>query len=273
MALQFQRKFQYKGITIRDLILPSPDEVAAISEIKVFKFEPIISLGFSAAQAEFLARRRVYGDLEGFNWFVDKKSVWHLGAESGTILVGVCDDKAATTRRNLIRTLTYICETFDLGLNQICLTFNDLELFEELSEFIHSKELPKITEEEIEELVDIPKQEIIPAITCSLYKCGEWGSVAAASPIEAIKIHSSVGKLSYRVFAKGTWFPWVGGNEQSGVFTYPIKGFQFDFQDDEFELQYRCTLVNGEEKDWRNTSLQIPYKKNIANLEFKLVKK
>lgn len=270
MPLQPQFTSICNGLLVNNLIFPSIDVPAAINLIKVYQLPELTFGAFTTTQAEFMSRQCVFENFERFNWFVDNWTAWNLGNDSKEIKVGLCG-KSKTARRNLRKILVYLCRTYNLGLNQIYLSFSDPQLFEELGKFIETKEIPK--DQLFKDVLELPKQTFIPKITCEVYTMGEWQQSTNESQIEAIKIHATGGELRYRVFSKNCWFPWAKDGEQSGSFTYPIKGFQFVYDSEDYELWYRCTLINGETKDWRNTSLKIPYKKIITGLEFKLEKK
>lgn len=271
MPLQPQFTSVCNGLLVNNLILTPPEQKpAAINLIKVYQLPELTFGAFTTTQAEFMSRQCVYENFERFNWFIDNWTAWNLGNDSKEIKVGLCG-KNESARRNLKKILIYLCRTYNLGLNQIYLSFSDPQLFKELGKFIEAKEIPK--SQLFTDVLDIPKQTFIPKVTYEVYTMGQWQQSTNESQIEAIKIHATGGKLTYRVFSKNCWFPWVKDGEQSGSFTYPIKGFQYIYDSDDYELWYRCTLINGEVKDWRNTSLKIPYKKIITGLEFKLEKK
>lgn len=260
MPLTPQSIEKYNSLKVNKYILNSKKEKPTSIEIKLFDE---LYIGSFTSLAEFMSRRCFFNEMEPPHYFVDNISAWKLLEGGPVITIVICGEKG---KCNAIKLIKVLCQQFNLGINQITLGFEDLTFVKQINSFLEIKELP------IQDLIEIPKIKIEPKISFEVYTQGKWQKPIQGYPIEAIKIRITGGGLKYRVYTRNQWLEWTS-EDSSGILSYPIKGFQFDYQQPDYNLAYRCHFMNSGYSQWRNASIAKPYNKIIDDFEFRIEQK
>lgn len=245
------------GIKINFFKLTEVDTSKKPSKIEIRCFEQIKNSPYPYF-AEFMTRRVIYDDVPPPTFFVDNLEAWKLKDEGEVIQIVICGEKG---KDKAIKLIKLICNTYNLGLNQLAIFFNDYDFIQKLKGFLEFKKveyvLPNIEE---------------PKIALKTFVKGQWQEPILGQPVESISLKVTDGGLKYRVFSRKQWLPWVENGQPTGIKGYPIKGFQVDFKHENYKVIYRCHLLNNKYTNWESTSSQRLYNQIIDSFEFKLEK-
>lgn len=143
------------------------------------------------------------------------------------------------------------------------------EFQEKLFEKANKQKIEKIAFDLLEK-----KIEIIPKIEIEVSINGTWQTPDSIHSFNGIKLKTNIGELSYRVHHNGqTWSPWTSNGQCAGLPFGNIDGFQFEFNSEDYIMEFRPILRGRGTLQWKGSYLQIPYNIEILNLEFRFIKR
>ena len=217
--------------------------------------------------AEYFMRQQLRGLMKPFNadYYVDHLSIWEAAPAHRKVLkIGICGTRKGIDKK-VILLVTTLAKKFKIAQNQIFFFGVSEELKEKFFEKADKQKIEKITFE-----IPAVKPKIIPKINCEVLINGTWQTPDLIHNFTKLKIETNIGELHYRVHHSGqTWSPWVSNGQCAGLPFGSIDGFQFEFNSEEYIMEFRPTLQGHGALQWKSSYLQVPYGFDIINIDFR----
>lgn len=231
---------------------------------------PDIIVKSNTTMEEYYMRQQLKGLLEPFyaHYYVGKRTIWSVAPAQHKILkVGICGNNSRSYL-NTIKLLIFLSKKYTIGLNQIFFSFKNEEFFEIFKEEAQKHEIKEIKLEIKEE------KEIIPQVYYKVLINNNWQIPDDQHYINGLQIKCNVGIINYRIhYYNREWSKWVGNNEKIYSNDAYADGFQLEFIDDKYQLEFTVLLEGRGKINWRSKSQFSPYGKLIKSIDFRLRKK
>lgn len=256
MILSPVATFKEDEITIYQFYHPLEKETKP-EKIKVFLFNTF-KLTSLTSFGEFLCRRMYYNETPKSTFVIDKFNIWQNQPLDKNISIVLCGTESFGLGSKFIN---FLLKKFKLNKDIIFLNFEDSDFIKKINNVtFNKKELKTFILENLK---------ITPKVTVDIFKKGQWNTDDTDSFIEKIKIKVNIGQIKYRVFTKGKWQNWVNNNEETGIENYYIKGFQFQYIDDNYTLFYQCK-INNKYTNLKETCKDKEFKYYIQDIKMEL---
>lgn len=268
MPLKSQREYG-KGILINNVESNNIKEEIPFN-IYVYQLPEII-VKSNTTMGEYYTRQQLRGLMEPFNcdYYVDKLSAWCIYPAYHKVLkIGICgfDNKVY---KNVIKLLIYLAKKYNITIDRIFFKFNNEELIENFKNEAYNNNI-----EEIHFKIEEPKFHISPRCQREVMINRSWQEPDYINPITGIKVSVNIGELHYRVhYYQQDWSKWVNNGEELYSQTINIDGFQFQYDAEDYELEFQTLLQGRGKTQWKNKSLTVPYNQFIKDIDFRLIKK
>lgn len=217
--------------------------------------------------AEYMMRQQTLGLMEPLtiDYYVDHLSIWEAIPSYHKVLkIGICGTRKGVEKK-AISLIIALAKKFNIAQNRI--------FFYRVSESFQQKLFEKADKQKIEKVAfEIPevKKKIQPKIEVEVLINGSWQLPDSIHSFNGIKLKTNIGNITYRVHNKNqTWSAWASNGQCAGLPFGEIDGFQFEFNSEDYIMEFRPTLQGRGALQWRNSYLQIPYNINILNIDFR----
>lgn len=231
---------------------------------------PDIIVKSNTTMEEYYMRQQLKGLMTPFNadFYVGKRTIWSLVPVQHKILkVGICGSNSKTYL-NTVKLLIFLSKKYTIGLNQILFTFQNEELFGLLKNEASQHDIKEVKLEIKEEV------EILPQVYYKVLINNNWQIPDDQHYINGLQIKTNIGILNYRVhYYNREWSKWVGNNEQIYSNDAYVDGFQLEFVDEKYMLEFTVLLEGRGRIQWKSKSQFSPYGKFLKSIDFRLRKK
>ena len=260
----FEHLFGF-GVNVCELPL---DSVATPSSIRVEQFDEEEQLSRFMNQGEYFLRRAFYGDMEPPHFICYGSSIIRLlpvqGQQIRILLIG------SKSKKKCASFVKALAKNLKLGLDRIEVNFIDPDFLQILQKGIEKTTAP--AQDILKDQMIVMEKKIEPKVKFEVFTQGKWQQPIEGSSINGIKLKVLGCNIRYRIYSRNEWWPWVENGDCAGLLTYPIKGLQFEFENEKYELLYKFHFLNKEKIDWRGT-MKNPTRRIIDGIDFKLKKK
>lgn len=290
MSISPNKTYREKGLKINEAYIARPlgrpmDKVKGVCLYLL----PTIPLKSIQTQAEsYISHIKYYDKTFVPHWIVDNFACWNivsnsiqsnhsLKSEENKYYIGVA--LCGHNKQSLLKGIILICillKKFNLGLNQIRFkgSFSD-EFKNELEEKVKSNQIPlykeipiEVKEEKV--VVAAPR---VPELKYDVYFSGQWQAPQKGSPIQQVRLTTTMGDLKYRThLLNGGWTEWVSNGQSSGRAGQYIDGFQFEFELKGYQFYYSFSNLNSQPISLRTKNFLVPTGKKIDQFTFKILK-
>ena len=217
--------------------------------------------------AEYMMRQQLIGLMEplAIDYYVDHLSIWEaMPAYHKVLKIGICGTRKGVEKKAFSLILS-LAKKYNIAQNKI--------FFFNVSEEFQGKLFEKADKQKIEKVAfELPeiKQKFEPKIEIEVLINGTWQAPDSIHSFNGIKLKTNIGNISYRVHHKNqAWSAWVSNGQCAGLPFGDIDGFQFEFNSDDYIMEFKPTLQGRGALQWKSTYLQVPYNINILNIDFR----
>lgn len=260
------------GFQMKQYIIEAPSSQAAPINIMVYQL-PDLPTKPNTNLSEYYARCQFFKRLDKFkaNYYIDNLAIWNtMPAQSKSLKIAICGTKERAYQK-AIKLISNLAKEFSISQEYIIIRFKNEKFTNQLKEQLSKINIPykQIPFDFLQE--EKPKEEIKQvSFNYEVYIDDKWTQPIIGRPIQGLRFQPSSGNFTYRVWCGGAWRHWTS-DEFINILN-PIEGFQYDFQLSGYQLQFRVHLINANWTPWKSKCLSIPYKKQIDNIEFRLIK-
>lgn len=231
---------------------------------------PDIIVKSNTTMEEYYMRQQLKNLMQPFyaDYYVGKRTIWSITPPAEQVLkIGICGSNEKTYL-NTIKLLIFLSKKYTIKLNQIFFSFQNQYFFELFKQEAQKHEL-KTVKIEIKE-----EQEIIPKVYYKVLINNNWQIPDDQYYINGLQIKCNIGAINYRIhYYNREWSKWVGNNEQIFSNDAYVDGFQLEFVDDKYQLEFTVLLEGRGKINWKSKSQFSPYGKLIKSIDFRLRKK
>lgn len=232
---------------------------------------PDIIVKSNTTMEEYYIRQQLRGVMKPFNahYYIGKRTIWSVVPAAHQILtVAICGTHQKTYS-NTIKVLIYLLKKYKISLNQIFFNFQNDSFLEELK-----LEARKNDIEKHQAILEEQKIEVLPQIYYKVLIHNNWQIPDDQHYIKGIQIKSNIGVLNYRIhYYNREWSKWANNDEQIFSNDSYVDGFQLEFTDDEYKIEFMVLLEGRGRLPWKDKTQFSPYGKLIKSIDFRLIKK